>query len=172
MPSLCEGECANSGIEIVAVSETKLSKEFPNSEWYTFSDYRRDRNSHSGGLIVFTKKDLIAKQMKDLESTEIEVICFEFTIAKRKLVIFSVYRLPRSMNLANFFSELNKCVDMATRKYENVAVMGNINIDTDDDNATGQNELSEFCDIFGLENLIQGSICATVRHEPTSIMSF
>ena len=35
--------------------------------------------------------------------------------------------------------------------------------------AIGQNKLSEFCDIFGLENLIQGSTCVTVRHEPTSI---
>ena len=66
-------------------------------------------------------------------------------------------------------SELNKCVDMATRTYENIVVMGDINIDMDDNKAIGQNKLSEFCDIFGLENLIQGSTCVTVRHEPTSI---
>ena len=89
--------------------------------------------------------------MKDLESTEIEVICLELTIAKRKWVIFSVYRPPRSVNLANFFSELNKCLDIATRTYENIVVMGDINIDTDDDKAIGQNKLSEICDIFGLE---------------------
>ena len=44
---------------------------------------------------------------------------------------------------------------MATRTYENIVVMGDINIDTDDDKAIGQNKLSEFCDVFGLENLIQ-----------------
>ena len=97
------------------------------------------------------------------------MICLELTIAKRKWAIFSVYRPPRSVNLASFFSELNKCVDMATRTYENIVVMGDINIDTDDDKAVGQNKLSEFCDVFGLENLIQGSTCVTVRHEPTSI---
>ena len=45
------------GIEIVAVSETKLSEEFPDSQFfineYTFPTYRRDKNKHSGGLIVF-----------------------------------------------------------------------------------------------------------------------
>ena len=161
------------GIEIVAVSETKLSEEFPDSQFfidgYTFPAYRRDRNSYGGGLIVFTRKDLITKRIIELESTEIEVICLELTIAKRKWAIFSVYRPPRSVNLASFFSELNKCVDMATRTYENIVVMGDINIDTDDDKAIGQNKLSEFCDVFGLENLIQGSTCVTVRHEPTSI---
>ena len=121
------------------------------------------------GLIVFTKRDLITKQMKDLESTEIEVICSELTLAERKWVIFSVYRPPRSVNLANFFSELNKCVDMATRTYENIVVMADINVATDDDNAIDQNKLSELCDIFGYENLIQGSTCVTVRHELTSI---
>ena len=46
---------------------------------------------------MFTKKDLITKRMKNLESTEIEVICLELIIAKRKWVIFPVYRPPRSV---------------------------------------------------------------------------
>ena len=53
------------GIKIVAVSETKLSEEFPDSQFfideYTFPAYQRDRNKHGGGLIVFAKKDLITK---------------------------------------------------------------------------------------------------------------
>ena len=156
------------GIEIVAVSETKLSEEFPYSQFfideYTFPAYRRDRNKHGGGLIVFTKKDLITKRKKEFESTDLAVICLELTISKRKWIIFSVYRPPGSGNLANFFSELNKCVDMATRKYENIVIMGDINIVTDNDKAAGLNKMSEFCDIFDLENLIRGNTCVTVGH--------
>ena len=70
----------------------------------------------------------MTKRMKDLKSTEIEVICSELTIAERKWVIFSVYCQPRSVNLANVFSELNKCVDMATKTYENIIAVGDINI--------------------------------------------
>ena len=106
--------------------------------------------------------------MKDLESTEIEVICLELIIAKCKWVIFSVYRPPKSVNLAHFLSESNKCFDMATRTYKKYCSNGRHQHDTGDDKAIGQNKLSEFCDIFELENLIQGSTCVTVRHEPTS----
>ena len=45
------------GIEIVAVSESKLSEEFPDSQFfidgYMFPAYRRDRNNHGSGSIVF-----------------------------------------------------------------------------------------------------------------------
>ena len=42
---------------------------------------------------------------------------------------------------------------MATRKYENTVIMGDINIDTDNDKAAGLNKMSEFYDIFNLDNL-------------------
>ena len=103
-------------------------------------------------------------QKKEFEPTDLEIICLELTVSKRKWIIFSVYRPPGSRNLANFFSELNKCVDMATRKYENIVIMGDINIDTDNDKAAGLNKMSEFCDIFDLDNLIRGNTCVTVGH--------
>ena len=142
-------------------------KNFPTQffiDEYTFPAYRRDRNKHCGGFIVFTKKDLITKCKKEFESTDLEVICLELTISKRKWIIFSVYGLPGSGNLANFFSELNKCVDMAMRKYENIVIIGDININTDNDKAVGLNKMSEFCDIFDLENLITGNTCVTAGH--------
>ena len=58
----------------IAVSETKLSEEFPDSQFFYgrvyFPAYRRDRYKHGGGLIVFTKKDLITKRKKEFESTD------------------------------------------------------------------------------------------------------
>ena len=53
---------------------------------------------------------------------------------------------------------------MATRKYENIVIMGDINIDTDNDKAAGLHKMSEFCDIFDLDNLIRGNTCVTVGH--------
>ena len=51
------------GLEIVAISETKLYSEFPNSQFkiegYSFPPHRKDRTKHGGGLLVFTKNDLI-----------------------------------------------------------------------------------------------------------------
>ena len=51
---------------------------------------------------------------------------------------------------------------MATRKYENIVIMGDINIDPV--KAAGLNKMSEFCDIFDLANLIRGNTCVTVGH--------
>ena len=39
--------------------------------------------------------------------------------------------------------------------------MGDINIDTSEEQAIGMTKLCEFCDIFDLENLITGSTCET-----------
>ena len=48
------------GLEIVAISETKVSDEFRNEQFsiegYSFPPYRRDMNQHGGGLMVFIKK--------------------------------------------------------------------------------------------------------------------
>ena len=116
----------------------------------------------------FTKKDLITRRIKELESTKIEIISLELTVSKRKWIIFSVYRPPNT-NFETFFSELNICLDKATRTYENIVLLGDINIDTEDEKAKGKTKLSEFCDIFGLENLIKGSTCDTIRYTSTSI---
>ena len=83
-------------------------------------------------------------------------------ISRKKWIIFSFYRPPKS-NIANFFSELSKCVDKATRRYENVVLMRDINIDTSEEKAIGMTKLSEFCDIFDLVNLITGSTCETLN---------
>ena len=104
---------------------------------------------------------------KELESTKIEIISLELTVSKRKWIIFSVYRSPKT-NFEAFFSELNICLDKATRTYENIVLLGDINIDTEDERAKGRTKLSEFCDMFDLENLIKGSTCDTITYASTS----
>ena len=94
---------------------------------------------HGGGLLVFTGNDLIITRQEYLEKSDLlEVICLELTISKRKWIIFSLYR-PPEQNLSTFFSELYKCLDKAIRKYENIVLMGDININTENDKALGIN---------------------------------
>ena len=163
---------AQTGIELLAVSETKLGENFPDAQFYVesyiFPSYRRDRNTDGRGLMVFRKKDLITTRIKELESTKIEIISLELTVSKRKWIIFSVYRPPKT-NFEIFFSELNIYLDKATRTYKNIVLLGDINIDTEDEKAKGRTKLSKFCDIFDLENLINGSTCDLIRYAFTSI---
>ena len=154
------------GIEIVAISETKLCSDFPDVQFqvdgYVYPPYRKDRTKHGGGIMVFVKNDLITKRKQEFESDSVEIISLELTISRKKWIIFSFYRPPKS-NIANFFSELSKCVDKATRRYENVVLMGDINIDTSEEKAIGMTKLSEFCDIFDLVNLSTGGACETLN---------
>ena len=53
-------------------------------------------------------------------------------------------------------------------KYDNVMIMGDINIDTHDIQHPGYTRLSSFCDVFGLSNLVNDKTCFTKNHS-TSI---
>ena len=51
---------SQTGIELLAVSETKLSENFSDAQFYVegynFPPYRRDRNTNRGGLNGFQEK--------------------------------------------------------------------------------------------------------------------
>ena len=64
-----------------------------------------------------------------------------------------------------FFQKLSSCINNATLdKYENVVVIGDINIDGQDRRHPGFENLKEFCDVFGLENLVKVKTCFTRDH--------
>ena len=57
-----------SPIHILCVDETKLDHTFPDSQFkiegYQYPPFRRDRNCHGGGKIVFVKEGLIVKRLE------------------------------------------------------------------------------------------------------------
>ena len=72
-----------------------------------------------------------------------------------------VYRPPEYGNLSEFFEKLSRVVDLAITKYNNVVVLGDINVDTQDSNSPGLNKVQDLCDVFGLKNLIKSTTCET-----------
>ena len=72
--------------------------------------------------------------------------------------MFSIYR-PQSFNLQRFFQEFEMSVDKATSAYDNVIIMGDINIDTSCTTAAGYTKIEDLMDIFGFENLIKDKTC-------------
>ena len=152
----------------MAVSETKLTDEFPNPQfsiegYYNPAQLRKDRTIHGGGLVVYVKTGIPAKRVHTLEPANLEVICFEITIAKRKWLIYSFYRSETFTQLSKFLEELKKSVDMAINKYENIILMSDINVDMSSLNELNVNhyDVNEFCDIFSLTNLIKQTTCLT-----------
>ena len=104
-----------------------------------------------------------------LEPANLDVICFELTIAKRKWLIYSFYRYETFTQLPKFLEELKKSVDMAINKYENIILMGDINVDMSSLNELNVNyySVNEFCDIF---TLIKQTTCLTPTAKHPSLI--
>ena len=80
--------CKASPLEILCVDQTKLDSSFPNSQFridgYIFSPYRRDRDNHGGGKMVFIREGLITERLENLETKVFETICLELTVSNKK----------------------------------------------------------------------------------------
>ena len=53
-----------------------------------------------------------------------------------------------------FFNELNETLSKAVNSYENLIVIGDLNIDVSDPVKDGSNNLSDFVDTFSLSNFV------------------
>ena len=93
------------------------------------------------------------------EDSTSETICLEVTISKKNWCVTFADRPPYNSNKGSFFKELNKSLGNVTRKYENVPVVGDLNIDILDKKKDSKNYLSDLCDTFSLSNPIPGVTC-------------
>ena len=153
--------------EILCIDETKLTPDFSTAQFhiegYHFPPFRRDRiqnlnSTHfGGGKIVYVKEDLISHRLVKHETEHAETICINLTIQERKWFIMFAYR-PESIDRKLFFDEVNKSLSKVTKEYENLIIVGDLNIDI----AAGTdkyNLLSEFCATYNLKNLVKGITC-------------
>ena len=63
-----------------------------------------------------------------------------------------------------FFRKLSSSLNSALDKYDNVIIMGDINIDIHDIHHSGYTKLMSFCDSYGLSNLVKDKTCFTKGH--------
>ena len=95
--------------------------------------------------------------MVNLEGNTSETLCIEVTISKKKWCMMFVSRPPHSNNKKVFFSELTTSLNQTTNKYDNVIVMGDLNIDAQKNGADTSHGLYDLCDASSLANLISSS---------------
>ena len=125
---------------------TRLDELFPDAqlhiESYQYPALRKDCFKNGGGKIVYVKEGLIAKRILGYENVNIETIFIEITILKRKWCLTSAYRPPYNKNKATFFMELNNSLCNIGRKYENILIIGDLNI------SFGNLKMWNLCDTF------------------------
>ena len=106
-------------ISVIRVEETKLNSDFK-TEIFLVNDYqkqiRRDRNEFGGGLMQFVRKGVVCKRVSSFERPNIEIICSDLMVCKKRRAIFSIYRPPDASNLKLFFRERSSSLNSAMDK--------------------------------------------------------
>ena len=149
--------------DVLLIEETKLNSDFK-TESFLINNYkspiRLDRSEFGGGLMQYSRSGIICNRLPNFEVPSLELLCSELVVAKKKWIIYSIYRPPNA-SIETFFSDLSTSLNRALDRYDNVIVMGDINIETQNKTDPGFDKLASFCDVFGLSNLVTSKTCFT-----------
>jgi len=157
----------------LAVAETKLNDSYPSAQffmegYYNPHEFRRDRPYNSGGgLLIYIRKGIPCKRLRKFEHPDIEAIIVEIQIGSRKWCVISIYR-SEDVTPGIFIDKLSKSVDQILDSYENLIILGDININSFDKSASKFRHLGTFCDTYGMTNLVKEPTCFQ-SETPTSI---
>ena len=120
-------------IVVKCIDETKSDSSYHDPQLkisgYQYPPYRKNRNKYGGGKIVFLREALMAKRVRDFEGDTTEIICLELTTCKKIWCIIFACRSTNN-NKYIFFSELSNFLNRVAMKYDNLLVIGDLNIDT------------------------------------------
>ena len=108
----------------------------------------------------------MAKRLYSYKVDTSETISLEVTVSKKKRCLSFSSRPPYNSSKDDFFKGLNKSISNIVRKYVNVILVGDGNINTLDKNKDWKNYLSDLCDTFSLSNLISEVTCVMLTNRP------
>ena len=63
---------------------------------------------------------------------DIEIMCVEINLKKQKWVLLGIYRPPK-MNEKYFLDHLSRVIDVYSRKYDKIVIMGDFNLEPIDE---------------------------------------
>ena len=117
-------------IDILVVSESKLDPMFPACQFkitgYSLP-YRRDRDQHVGGVMIFAREDISSKLLvKDSLPDDIEVLFVEINLRKTKFLLLGGYH-PPSQPDHYFFDNINHALDLYRVTYDKIFLTGDFN---------------------------------------------
>ena len=155
----------NRNLDIILLSETKLDDSFPSAQFMLKNfgiPYRLDRNSNGGGLLLYVREDIPSKFLKVKFDCNIESICAEVNLRKRKWFINGSYSTNKSFSL-NHLECLNPIIDEYSKVYQNLLFLGDFNA------SVSEKCLAEFCNLNELTSLTKKPTCFKNPGKPTCI---
>ena len=150
-------ELISNNIDILVISETKLDPSFPPGQFYIdgyMSPIRADRNRYGGGLLIYIKEGIPAKEvsLKCSTAKEIEAKAIEINLHKIKWLLIGIYR-PPSQSKDFFLEDMGKNIEQFYTKYENFLMIGDFNLNEND------SSLYQYMQEFNLENVVKVPTC-------------
>ena len=120
-------------IDVLLISKTKLDDTFPLNQFvlegFTPPQYRLDRTTHGGGLMLFVREDIPSKLLPNISpSGNIENIFVEINLRSKKWLISGSYN-PNVDLIQNHTVSLSKNLDFCSSKYENFIVIDDFNVE-------------------------------------------
>ena len=145
-------------VDYLAINKSKLDDSFPDAQFNVqgYNIFRQDNTSSSGGLIIYVRSDIPHRRLTNAEHNKtdgIESLCLELTIGKTKTVFSCVYKYPKVKHTV-FKNSLGQIADYLLQSYTDLVFLGDLN-----SCPTKSSAISEFCDVYGLHNLIDQPTC-------------
>ena len=145
---------ASKNIDILLISETKIDDSFLSPQFLmnSFSEpVRLDRTANGGGLLLYTRSDLVKKQLPVI-AAGIECLIIEVSIAKKKWLVIGFYNPDKSMIIKNL-ETLETNLSHYLSQYDNIILLGDFNCEVTEE------VMNTFCHTFCLKSLIRKPTC-------------
>ena len=105
--------------------------------------YRLDRNSNGGGLLLYAREDTPSKFLKVKSDCNVESICVEVNLKKRKWFINGSYN-PNKSFISNHLERFYRIIEEYSKIYQNFVFLRDFNV------SVSEKFLAEFCNLNGL----------------------
>ena len=149
------------GLDILAVTETKLSPDTRNNQIGIegFAIVRKDRSPNGGGVLLYVKESLEAYEEVKIVTKEdvIEGVWINVVCQSQTWLLACIYRPPDN---AAFFDAFNKVLEKVWVKRKNIVLLGDFNNDflfrgkTKEQIANGK-RLKQIFSAYGLKNIVK-----------------
>ena len=115
-------------IDILCLCETFLNKEFSDNELHIdgYQMTRKDRQTHGGGLIIYTKSYLSCIHRGDLEVADVEMIWLEVRNNRQKPFLLCYCYRPPSSN-SDWIDKVESVIDKANTEEKEIIMLGDFN---------------------------------------------
>ena len=124
-------------LDIILLSETKIDESFPSNQFEIegcTKSFRRDRDIHGGGLLIYVRDDISCKEVKPENlPADIECVSTEINLRNKKWLLMDAYN-PHQENISYFLTHVSKALDKLLANNENFLLIGDFNASVSESN--------------------------------------